>query len=125
MGKQRSDVPYAIRLMERKIREIGREREDAAMTALEIMLITLADDFGFGLERLTRLGRKTGDQIRDFYKANDEDVERAHLRARLEQIGFVFDKWGKLAVYVNPETEKPEKLKKEEEKHEAQTNRAP
>lgn len=114
MGKRQSDVPYSIRLMEKKIKEIGREREDAAMTALEIMLITLADDFGFGLERLTRLGRKTGDQIRDFYKAEDYDVERAHLRARLEQIGFSFGPDGKLLVYVNPETNKAERRKTNE-----------
>lgn len=126
MGKRpRSDVPYSLRLREKKVQEIGSHREDAAMTALEIMMIVLADDFGWGLERLARLGRKTGQAIREFWSAEDHEIERAHLRRRLEQIGFVFDKWGKLAVYVNPETEKPEKLKKEEEKHEAQTKRAP
>lgn len=115
MGKRpRTDVPYSIRLKERKIQEIGSQREDAAMTALEIMMIVLADEFGWGLERLARLGQKTGKAIRDFYASEDYEVERAHLRRRLEQIGFLFDKWGKLAVYVNPETDKPEKRKEEE-----------
>lgn len=112
MGKRRSEIPYSIRLQEKKLREIGREREDAAMTALAIMLVTLADEFGFGLERLTRLGRQTGRQIRDFYAAEDWDVEQEHLRRRLEQIGFRFEN-GRLLVWLDPENGRPKKQKEE------------
>lgn len=87
MGKKRqSNVPYAIRLRERKAREIGDHREDAARTAMYIALVKLNDMFGLGWERLAKFSRELTDAIVEFYK--DPEVEWAHVLRRLEQIGF-------------------------------------
>lgn len=110
MAKKRreSNIPYALRLQEKKIKEIGDEREDAANTALCIALVILNDVEGMGYKRLVRYTRKLNEAIVEYYK--DPEIGWAHLKTRLEQLGFSVEN-GKLIATVDPETGEPIKKK--------------
>lgn len=113
MAKKRreSNIPYALRLQEKKLKEIGDHREDASNTALCIALVLMNDELGVGYKRLVKYTRKLNTAIREYYE--DPEVEYAHLMHRLRQIGFDVEN-GKLTATIDPETGEPirkEKLK--------------
>lgn len=110
MAKKRrqSDIPYALRLQEKKMQEIGNERQDAAYTALCVALVVMNDELGLGYKRLVNFSKSLMVAIKEYYK--DPEIEEAHLMQRLRQIGFAFED-GKLIATIDHETGEPIKRK--------------
>ena len=94
--KRRSDVPYAQRLAMKKADEILAQRNEAATLALGVMMCTLAEEYGFGYQRLCKLARITMANIHDVYAADDPWIEVEHIRQRLRQLGFTVDADGRI-----------------------------
>ena len=94
---QRSDIPYADRLLMRKHQEIAAHRDDAARIALKVACVALNDTEGLGYVRITRFARRLHELLREYYA--DPEVEEDHLNARLEQMGFQIRDGHMLAHY--------------------------
>ncbi len=84
---QRSDIPYAQRLRMEKAATIAAHRNEAAMVALQIACVALNDTEGLGYIRLSRFARRLQDLIAEYY--SDTEMGAVHLKARLEQLGFI------------------------------------
>lgn len=83
----RSDIPYADRLLMQKRQNIADHRNDAAMIALQVACVALNDTEGLGYVRLSRFAKHLQELIAEYYA--DPDVGDAHLKTRLEQLGFI------------------------------------
>ena len=83
----RRDIPYSIRLTNKKILEIGDEREDAARVALYIAINQLHKVEGFGYERITRFSVVVGDSVKAYYRSATPDVEQHNMLKGLQQRG--------------------------------------
>lgn len=99
---QRSDIPYADRLLAQRYDSLREHRNDAAKTALKLACVALNETEGLGFVRLTRFARELRKLINEYYA--DPEVGEEHLNKRLEQLGFlVVD--GKVMVLVEREQE--------------------
>lgn len=91
MGKKskfvRSDIPYAERLLMQKRQTIADHRNEAAMIALQVACVALNDTGGLGYTRLSRFAKRLQTLIKEYYE--DPEVGAAHLKTRLEQLGFI------------------------------------
>ena len=105
---RQSNIPYALRLQEKKAKEIGDERQDAVYTALCVALVVLNDELGLGYKRLVNFSKALTTAIGDYYK--DPEIEQAHLMQRLRHIGFTFEN-GNVIATIDHETGKPIKRK--------------
>lgn len=83
----RRDIPYALRLSDKKIIEIGDEREDAARVVLYIAINLLHKTEGFGYERITRFSVVVDDSVKAYYGSKTPDVEQHNLLKGLQQRG--------------------------------------
>lgn len=97
----RSDIPYAERLLMQKRQNIADHRNEAAMIALQVACVALNDTEGLGYFRLARFARRLKELIAEYYE--DPEVGAAHLKTRLEQLGFIV-KDGHMFVAENTET---------------------
>lgn len=84
---QRSDIPYADRLLIEKHQKIADHRNEAARIAMMVACVSLNDTEGLGYKRLIRFAKHFQEQIQEYY--SDTEVGEAHLKTRLEQIGFI------------------------------------
>ena len=72
-----------------KMKERNQYRQgvtDGMKMAFDIVSIALNHEYGFGQERLTRLGMKVQKLVDEINETNDADVTRAHLDKALRQI---------------------------------------
>ena len=84
---QRSDIPYAERLLIQKHQNIAAHRNEAARIALQVACVALNDTEGLGYVRLSRFAKRLHELIQEYYE--DPVVGDAHLMRRLEQLGFL------------------------------------
>ena len=84
---QRSDIPYKDRLLMQKHQQIADHRNEAARIALQVACVALNDTEGLGYQRLSRFAKRLQELIAEYYE--DTDVGDAHLKTRLEQLGFL------------------------------------
>lgn len=98
---QRSDIPYAERLLMQKRQNIANHRNEAAMIALQVACVALNDTEGLGYTRLSRFAKRLQELIKEYYE--DPEVGDAHLKTRLEQLGFIV-KDGHMYCVENTET---------------------
>jgi hypothetical protein len=98
---QRSDIPYKDRLLMQKHQNIADHRNEAARIALQVACVALNDTEGLGYQRLTRFAKRLMELIAEYYE--DTDVGDAHLKTRLEQLGFIV-KDGHMLVVENTAT---------------------
>lgn len=96
LSKTRSDIPYAQRLQMQKAQNIAAHRNDAAMIALQIGCIALNDTEGLGYQRLSRFARRVQELIAEYYA--DPEIGAAHVKRRLEQLGFIVENGHMFAV---------------------------
>lgn len=108
-----SDIPYAERLLMQKRQQISAHRNDAAMIALQVACVALNDTEGLGYTRLSRFAKRLQELIKEYYE--DPEIGSAHLKTRLEQLGFIV-KDGHMFGAENAETGEivPTKLLQEE-----------
>lgn len=83
----RSDIPYSERLLMQKRQTIADHRNEAAMIALQVACVALNDTEGLGYVRISRFARRLQELIHEYY--TDPIVGDAHLKRRLEQMGFL------------------------------------
>lgn len=100
-NRVRSDIPYAARLQMQKYQQIADHRNEAAMIALQVACVALNETEDLGYARLSRFARKLQELIREYYE--DPVVGDAHLKRRLEQLGFIV-KNGHMFAVENAET---------------------
>lgn len=98
---QRSDIPYAQRILMEKKATIAEHRNEAAMIALQIACVALNDTEGLGYKRLSVFAKRLQELVAEYYQ--DPDVGAAHLKTRLEQLGFIV-KNGHMFCVENAET---------------------
>lgn len=91
----RSDIPYVDRLLMQKYQQIADHRNDAARIALQVACVALNDTEGLGYLRLSRFAKRCQELIKEYY--DDTEMGSAHLKTRLEQLGFIM-KDGKMLV---------------------------
>lgn len=84
---QRSDIPYADRLLMQRHKNIRDHRDEAARTAMQIACVALNDTEGLGCKRLGRFAHRLMELIKEYYA--DPEVGEVHLKTRLEQLGFL------------------------------------
>lgn len=84
---QRSDIPYADRLLMERHQKIADHRNEAARIAMMVACVSLNDTEGLGYMRLSRFAKHFHEQIQEYY--SDPEVGEAHLKTRLEQMGFM------------------------------------
>lgn len=83
----RSDIPYLQRMQMEKYATIKGHRDEAAMIALQVACVALNDTEGLGYQRLSRFARRLKVLIDEYYQ--DPIMGAAHLKTRLEQLGFI------------------------------------
>lgn len=98
---QRSDIPYAQRLLMEKKATIAEHRNEAAMIALQLACVALNDTEGLGYKRLSVFAKRLQELVAEYYE--DPDIGAAHLKTRLEQLGFLV-KDGRMFCIENTET---------------------
>jgi hypothetical protein len=110
----RSDIPYVQRKQMEKYATIKGHRDEAAMIALQIGCVALNDTEGLGYLRLSRYARRVKVLTDEYY--SDPEMGAAHLKRRLEQLGFIV-KDGHMYAAENAETGElvPTKLLEREE----------
>jgi DNA-binding PadR family transcriptional regulator len=108
---QRSDIPYKDRLLMQKHQSIAAHRDEAARVALQVACVALNDTEGLGYQRLSRFARRLQELIREYYE--DTDVGDAHLKTRLEQLGFIVENGHMFAVENSGGDIVPKKLLEE------------
>lgn len=84
---QRSDIPYADRLLMEKHQKIADHRNEAARIAMMVACVALNDTEGLGFVRLSRFAMHFHELIQEYY--SDTEVGDAHLKTRLEEMGFM------------------------------------
>lgn len=82
-----SEIPYAERLRIQKEAEIVAHRNESAAIALQVACVALNDTEGLGYFRLTRFAKRTQELLKEYY--DDTVLGSAHLKRRLEQLGFI------------------------------------
>lgn len=97
----RTDIPLAQRMLMQKRETIAEHRNEAAMVALQVACVALNDTEGLGYQRLSRFAKRLQELIKEYYE--DPDVGEAHLKRRLEQLGFIV-KDGHMFCVENSET---------------------
>ena len=105
---QRSDIPYADRLLMQKYDSISQHRTDAAAIALKVACVALNDTEGLGYKRIIRFAKRLQELISEYYE--DTDVGDAHLKTRLEQMGFRVEN-GRMYAIENATTGEPVLIK--------------
>lgn len=100
-NRVRSDIPYAQRLQLQKRQQIADHRNEAAMIALQVACVALNDTEGLGYYRIARFAKRLKELIAEYYE--DQEVGAAHLKTRLEQMGFIV-KDGHMFIAENTET---------------------
>lgn len=85
----RSDIPYAERLMVNKFATIAEHRDNAGLIALKIDMATLNDTEGMGYTRLVRFAKHQQDLTSVFY--TDPEFQEAKLDERLTGMGFTVE----------------------------------
>ena len=108
---QRSDIPYADRLLIQRYDNVAQHRNDAAATALKLACVALNESEGLGLQRLTRFARTLRLLINEYY--SDIEVGEAHLNKRLEQLGFIVSEDGRIFIVKENELLVPEEAGRE------------
>ena len=98
----RSDIPYVQRKQMEKFATIKAHRDEAAAIALQVACVALNDTEGLGYQRLYRFARRLKILIDEYY--TDTEVGAAHLKTRLEQLGFIV-KDGKMYAAENADGE--------------------
>lgn len=83
----RTDIPLAQRMLMNKYATVAAHRNDAAAVALQIACVALNDTEGLGYQRLSRFARHLKELTGEYYA--DPVVGAAHLKTRLEQLGFL------------------------------------
>jgi hypothetical protein len=107
MGKKRSfpavrsDIPYVQRKQMEKYATIAAHRDEAAAVALQVACVALNDTEGLGYQRLSRFARRLKVLIDEYYA--EPEIGAAHLKTRLEQLGFIV-KDGRMYAVENAET---------------------
>lgn len=101
LNRTRSDIPYAQRLQMQKYQTIADHRNEAAMIALQVACVALNDTEGLGYQRLSRFARRLQELIAEYYE--DTEMGEAHLKRRLEQLGFIV-RAGRMFAVENAET---------------------
>ena len=111
---QRSDIPYKDRLLMQKRQNIADHRNQAASIAMRIACVALNDTEGLGYFRLSRFAKRLRELIAEYYE--DPEGGEAHLKIRLEQLGFLVTPDGRMLAAENAETGEvvPTKMLKEE-----------
>lgn len=66
---------------------IAEHRNEAAMIALQIACVALNDTEGLGYKRLSVFAKRLQELVAEYYE--DPEVGAAHLKTRLEQLGFL------------------------------------
>lgn len=97
----RTDIPYKDRLLMNKRQNIADHRNEAAMIALQVACVALNDTEGLGYFRLARFAKRLQELIAEYYE--DTEVGAAHLKTRLEQLGFIV-KDGHMFIATDAET---------------------
>ena len=97
----RSDIPYVQRKQMEKYATIAAHRDEAARIALQVACVALNDTEGLGYQRLSRFARRLKVLIDEYY--TDPEVGDAHLKTRLEQLGFLV-KDGRMYAVENAQT---------------------
>ncbi len=112
----RSDIPYVQRKQMEKYSTIAAHRNEAASVALQVACVALNDTEGLGYMRLSRFARRLKLLIDEYY--SDPEVGAAHLKTRLEQLGFIV-KDGHMYAVENAETGEvvPKKLMEVQDGH--------
>lgn len=82
-----TDIPLAQRMLINKYATVAAHRNEAAAVALQVACVALNDTEGLGYQRLSRFARRLKVLIDEYYE--DEIVGAAHLKTRLEQLGFI------------------------------------
>lgn len=98
---QRSDIPFADRMLMQKYDSIREHRDEAARNALHLACVALNDTEGLGLKRLSKFAQRLRELIQEFY--SDPEVGQVHLEKRLHQLGFKIEN-GHLYVIENSAT---------------------
>lgn len=98
---QRSDIPFADRMLMQKYDSIREHRDEAARNALHLACVALNDTEGLGLKRLSKFAQRLRELIQEFY--SDPEVGQVHLEKRLQQLGFKIEN-GHLYVIENSAT---------------------
>ena len=83
----RSDIPYLYRKQMEKYATIVAHRNEAAAVALQVACVALNDTEKLGYMRLSRFAKRLKELIDEYYE--DPEVGAAHLKTRLEQLGFI------------------------------------
>ena len=68
--------------------ELERQRNSSTRRLLKLVCISLHKEFGFGKERLYRLGRMVNQLTAEH---EDDEIYWTHVDQALEQIGITFD----------------------------------
>ena len=97
----RSDIPFVQRKQMEKYATIAAHRNEAASVALQVACVALNDTEGLGYMRLSRFARRLRVLLNEYYE--DPEVGAAHLKTRLEQLGFVV-RDGHMYAVENSET---------------------
>ena len=90
----RSDIPLAQRKLMEKHATNAAHRDDAAKNALQLACVALNNTEGLGYLRLARFVRELQALTNEFY--SDPEVGAAHLKTRLEQLGFMVSEDGRM-----------------------------
>ena len=98
---QRSDIPFADRMLMQKYDSIREHRDEAARNALHLACVALNDTEGLGLKRHSKFAQRLRELIQEFY--SDPEVGQVHLEKRLRQLGFKIEN-GHLYVIENSAT---------------------
>ena len=83
----RSDIPLVQRKQMEKYATIKAHRDEAAMVALQVACIALNDTECFGYMRISRFAKRLQELIAEYYA--DPEVGAAHVKRRLESMGFI------------------------------------
>ena len=78
---------------------IEDNREEASKTICKLSLVALNDTEGLGYKRLTRFSLRLMELVDAYYE--DEEVGKAHLIQRLQQIGYEVVQDGEIRAYLD------------------------
>lgn len=85
-SKERSDIPYAVRMAMKRQNEIVANRDHAAKIAMFCNCYALHELEGIGYKRIVKFSLHHLEIVREVYE--DTEVGMAHLQQRLEQMGI-------------------------------------
>lgn len=94
-----AQLPYAVRLQQRKAKEIGDERQDAAETVIKLACLALNETEGLGFYRLSRFAVKLMENVKEFYA--DRERMEYWVNKRLCDMGFEISDRGTVLANVD------------------------